>query len=56
MISAAGGYTAALAARLAAKAAALAQAAAENRVRSRRADGSRWRKARLIWPLFPPEK
>lgn len=38
--------------RLTAKAAALARAAAENRHREGRADSARWRKARLLWPLF----
>ncbi len=37
---------------LARKASALAQARAENRLLERRADPSRWRTARLLWPLF----
>ena len=41
-----------LAARLTAKAAKLAAAAAENRARARRGDAQRWRKPRLLWPLF----
>lgn len=41
-----------LARQLARKAGALAQARAEDRLLARRADPSRWRKARLLWPLF----
>lgn len=41
-----------LARRLARKARALAQARAESRLLARRADPGRWRKARLLWPLF----
>ncbi|QZH76367.1 MAG: hypothetical protein JY451_07485 [Erythrobacter sp.] len=40
------------AARLARRAQVLAQAAAESALRARRADPARWRKARLLWPLF----
>lgn len=40
------------AARLARKAAALAEARAEDRLRAARADPSRWRQPRLLWPLF----
>jgi hypothetical protein len=41
-----------LAAGLAAKAAALARAHGETVLRARRADPTRWRRARLLWPLF----
>lgn len=41
-----------LAARLADRAGVLARAAIENRLRSRRKDPQRWRKAGLLWPLF----
>jgi len=37
---------------LKAKAAALAAAYAETRLRERRADPSRWRRAALLWPLM----
>ena len=45
----------ALAARLTAKAAALAIARTESAARERRGDPARWRKARLLWPLFTGE-
>ena len=41
-----------LAAALAAKAALLAQAYGESLVRARANDPTRWRLARLVWPLF----
>jgi len=40
------------AAALAAKAAVLAQAYGENLIRARAGDPTRWRLARLVWPLF----
>ena|GEM_PF-1234735 len=43
-------------ARLAAKARAIAQAQAEARVREARRDPWRWRKARLLWPLFGKDR
>lgn len=46
---------AALAARLTAKAAALAAARSETAALTRRGDPARWRKARLLWPLFTGE-
>lgn len=46
---------AALAARLTAKAAALAITRTESAARKRRGDPARWRKARLLWPLFTGE-
>ena len=42
----------ALAARLASRAAVLAQASAETTLLARRQDETRWRRARLLWPLF----
>lgn len=42
----------ALAARLMARAAVLARASAETRLLARRHDETRWRRARLLWPLF----
>ena len=41
-----------LARRLAERAAVLAEARAEEAILASRADPSRWRKARLLWPLF----
>jgi hypothetical protein len=41
-----------LASRLTRKAAALAEAAIASRRLARRAEPSRWRSARLLWPLF----
>lgn len=41
-----------LAARLAEQAKTNAEASAETRLRETRQDASRWRKARLLWPLF----
>ncbi|HMO68595.1 MAG TPA: hypothetical protein PKD92_11760 [Novosphingobium sp.] len=38
--------------RLAAKARALAEARAEAHALARRDDPARWRRARLVWPLF----
>ncbi|WP_156167324.1 hypothetical protein [Aurantiacibacter marinus] len=38
--------------RLAYRARLLAAAGAESRVRSHQKEGSRWRNARLLWPLF----
>ncbi|MXO91222.1 hypothetical protein GRI41_10335 [Altererythrobacter aquaemixtae] len=38
--------------RLAARAKRIAIAHGENAIRSHRSDPSRWRKARLLWPLF----
>lgn len=43
---------AALAERLARRAATLAAARSESRIRARRRDGSQWRSADLLWPLF----
>jgi hypothetical protein len=43
---------AALTARLTAKAQALAEARAETKALARRSSPQRWRKARLLWPLF----
>lgn len=37
---------------LAAKAALLVQAYGENLIRARASDPTRWRLARLVWPLF----
>ena len=44
-----------LAARLAERARTLAVAHAETIQRARRSDAGRWRKARLLWPLFGGE-
>lgn len=52
MIEARTDSRASFAARLANRARLLAVAAAESKLRSRRKDGSRWRNARLLWPLF----
>jgi len=41
-----------LAARLTARAARLARAYGEMRLRERKADPIRWRRAALLWPLF----
>jgi hypothetical protein len=46
----------AFAARLAEQAARLAAARAESRLRSRRGDPSRWRRASLLWPLFTKDR
>jgi hypothetical protein len=46
----------AFAARLAGQAARLAAARAEARLRARRDDPSRWRRANLLWPLFTRER
>jgi hypothetical protein len=43
---------AALSTRLTAKARALAEARAETNALARRSSALRWRKARLLWPLF----
>ena len=48
--------TTALAARLAARAAVLAAARADRRMRRRAGDGSHWRRADLLWPLFTKER
>jgi hypothetical protein len=45
-----------LAARLAERAQLLAEAHAENRRLARRGDGSRWRRAGLLWPLFTKDR
>jgi len=45
-----------LAARLAARAAQVAVAAAETRLLARRGDPTRWRRARLLWPLFAKDR
>lgn len=45
-----------LARRLAARAASLALARAEARLRVRAGDGSHWRDARLLWPLFAKDR
>jgi energy-coupling factor transporter transmembrane protein EcfT len=37
---------------LAARAGAIAQAAAETRALEQRKDPTRWRRAKLLWPLF----
>lgn len=42
-----------LVSRLVTRAAEAGAAAAENRLRQRRGDASRWRDARLLWPLAP---
>ncbi|WP_168176204.1 hypothetical protein [Novosphingobium sp. PC22D] len=42
----------ALARRLAAKARRLAEAQTAERLASRKGDPARWRRARLLWPLF----
>jgi len=52
MIEATTDARASFAARLANRARLLAEAEAETRLRSQRADSSRWRNARLLWPLF----
>jgi hypothetical protein len=44
------------AARLAERAQLLAEARAESRLRVRRGDGSHWRRAALLWPLFTKER
>lgn len=48
----AGGF----AARLAARAAQLAVAGAEATLLARRGDPARWRRARLLWPLFAKDQ
>lgn len=45
-----------LAARLAERARLLAEAHIESRRRARRGDGSRWRRAGLLWPLFTKDR
>ena len=52
MITARAKGGAALTARLVHRAAALACAHAETRALAARGDPGRWRKARLLWPLF----
>ncbi|MCB2065811.1 MAG: hypothetical protein KDE15_04120 [Erythrobacter sp.] len=52
MISAKAPQFTGLAQRLASTAVALAQAHGEMLLRQRRRDGSRWREARLLWPLY----
>ncbi len=52
MIEAKTNVRASFAARLANRARLVAVASAESNVRRRRADGSRWRNASLLWPLF----
>ena len=42
--------------RLAARAAILAAARSERRARRRLGDGSHWRRADLLWPLFTKER
>jgi hypothetical protein len=42
--------------RLAARAAQIAAAAAEARLLARRGDPLRWRRARLLWPLFAKDR
>ena len=44
------------AARLAARAAKLTEACEEARLRARRDDPSRWRRAALLWPLFAKDR
>jgi len=44
------------AARLAARAAQVAVASAEAKVLARRSDPTRWRRARLLWPLFAKDR
>jgi hypothetical protein len=46
----------AFAARLAEQATKLAVARAESRLRARRDDPSRWRRAGLLWPLFTKDR
>ena len=46
----------AFAARLSARAARLAEAREEARLRARRDDPSRWRRAALLWPLFAKDR
>lgn len=41
--------------RLARRAQKIAEAKVENALRARRNDSSRWRDARLLWPLFSRE-
>jgi hypothetical protein len=47
---------AAFAARLTRKAQALAEARIETRLRERRHDPVRWRRAALLWPLFARDR
>lgn len=52
MINAKIGPAAQLIERLTQRAAILAEAHAENALRAKRREPSRWRKSRLLWPLF----
>jgi hypothetical protein len=52
LITASSGSDRGLALRLADRAGQLARVVIENRLRARRADPHRWRKAGLLWPLF----
>ena len=55
LISARTARSPALVTRLAERARVLAMARAETIYRARRSDAGRWRKARLLWPLFGGE-